>query len=413
MRVLILNQAFHPDVVATAQHASDLAVALTQAGHEVYVVSGGRGYDDPSREFDPQEVWNGIQIFRVKTLGLGKTSKLARAINFASFLASCCFRLTTVPKCDVIIALTSPPLISYLACWLKRLTGAKLLYWTMDLNPDEAIAAGWLKENSLTAQILTAAHRFSIKESDQIVVLDRFMKERVASIGEAESRIAVVPPWSHDDVTFDLRERQEFRAANNLEGKFVVMYSGNHSPCHSLETALGAAKALGSNNGIQFLFVGGGSQFPLVQSFVQREGLKNVTCLPYQPKEKLSGSLSAADLHLVVMGNQFVGIVHPCKIYNILSIGLPFLYIGPSRSHVADLVEQLGASANCVGSFRHGDISGVVSGISTAANGMTSKSGSRSQAQFGASRLIPIIVSRIEALHVSRNAAPTPSSTLY
>ena len=37
--------------------------------------------------------------------------------------------------------------------------------------------------------------------------------------------------------------------------------------------------------------------------------------LPYQPLQKLSASLSAADLQVAVMGEKFVGIVHPCKIY--------------------------------------------------------------------------------------------------
>jgi hypothetical protein len=45
MKILILNQAFYPDVVSTAQHATDLALALTDAGHEVTVICGRRAYD--------------------------------------------------------------------------------------------------------------------------------------------------------------------------------------------------------------------------------------------------------------------------------------------------------------------------------------------------------------------------------
>ena len=66
----------------------------------------------------------------------------------------------------------------------------------------------------------------------------------------------------------------------------------------------------------------------------------NVKCLPYQPLSELSSSLSAADLHVVVMGDEFVGIVHPCKVYNILAVGAPVLYIGPEPSHVTDIASQ-------------------------------------------------------------------------
>jgi len=46
----------------------------------------------------------------------------------------------------------------------------------------------------------------------------------------------------------------------------------------------------------------------------------NVLCLPYQPLNQLAASLSAADAHAVVMGEAMLGLVHPCKIYNILAV---------------------------------------------------------------------------------------------
>ena len=55
MKILLLNQAFYPDVVSTAQHAGDLAVRLAEAGHEVSVIASSRAYDDPSRTFPRHE----------------------------------------------------------------------------------------------------------------------------------------------------------------------------------------------------------------------------------------------------------------------------------------------------------------------------------------------------------------------
>jgi hypothetical protein len=57
----------------------------------------------------------------------------------------------------------------------------------------------------------------------------------------------------------------------------------------------------------------------------------------------------------------FAGIVHPCKIYNILRVGCRVLYIGPSESHVVDLASQV--PCGMIQSLRHGDIGGVVEGI--------------------------------------------------
>ena len=77
-----------------------------------------------------------------------------------------------------------------------------------------------------------------------------------------------------------------------------------------------------------------------MREFAARNDLTNVKSLPYQPLSDLLKSLSAADLHVVVMGDPFVGIVHPCKVYNIMSIGAPTLYIGPTPSHVTDIASQ-------------------------------------------------------------------------
>jgi glycosyltransferase involved in cell wall biosynthesis len=211
----------------------------------------------------------------------------------------------------------------------------------MDLNPDEAIAAGWLNSSSWSTRLFLWMLDYSLRTAAQIVVLDRFVKERIQRRNIDGSRISIIPPWSHSDVvSYSADGRHAFRALHQLSDKFVVMYSGNHSPCHPLDTLLGAALRLRTREEIVFCFVGGGSEQAKVREFAALHRLTNIKCLPYQPLECLSDSLSSADMHAVVMGDPFVGIIHPCKIYNIMAIGTPVLYIGPSTSHVTDLVNE-------------------------------------------------------------------------
>ena len=212
----------------------------------------------------------------------------------------------------------------------------------MDLNPDEAVAAGWLSPNSFTAKWLERLSRFSLKQAAAIVVLDNFMRQRILAKGIATEKIAVIPPWSHDsEVRFDPIGRAHFRKAHGLENKFVIMYAGNHSPCHPLNTILSAAKELASHQDISFCFVGGGTEHGRVKTFTRDNQLSNILCLPYQPLDQLAGVLSTADLHLVVMGNPFVGLVHPCKAYNLLRVNAPIFYMGPKPSHISEMLDQI------------------------------------------------------------------------
>lgn len=361
MNFLLLNQTFHPDVVSTAQHLTDLALGLVQRGHKVTVVTGRRAYDDSSRRFPRHEIWRGVEIHRVSGTCFGKAAKWKRALDFASFIFACCWRLLFLRPPDVVVALTSPPLISFIGAWYARLRGCRFVYWVMDLNPDEALAAGWLKQGSFSTRILDRMSRFSLQRAQRIIALDRFMAERIAGKGIDPHKIKTIPPWSHDDaVQFDRAGRDQFRRTHGLQDKFVVMYSGNHSPCHPLNTVTQAAKRLSSDDRYAFLFVGGGSEFARVKTFAQQNNLQNILCLPYQPLSNLSASLSAADLHVVVMGERFVGTIHPCKIYNVLKVGAPVLAIGPRPSHFTDMFDDLASEHWCV-QVRHGESDQLVS----------------------------------------------------
>lgn len=363
MKILLLNQCFHPDHVATAQHLTDLAHELVKSGHQVTVVAASRGYDNPEIRYPVRETWQGIDIRRIWTPGLGKKAKWRRLVDFAIFWGNATRILLFMPRQDVTVCLTSPPLISTLGTVVAKLKGGAVVPWVMDLNPDEAVAAGWLKAGGIVERTLTFIQNWSFRRASRIIALDRFMAERLMAKEVSAEVIHTDAPWSHDQaVQYDVAAREAFRAEHGLTGKFVVMYSGNHSPCHPLDAVLKAAEELQGEDRLHFLFVGGGSEFKKVQAFAKEKALKNITCLPYQPMEMLSGSLSAADLHLVVMGDPFVGIVHPCKIYNILTLGIPFLFIGPDQSHGADLARRLNQPAHGRVA-RNGDVPAIVQQI--------------------------------------------------
>jgi glycosyltransferase involved in cell wall biosynthesis len=263
-------------------------------------------------------------------------------LDFGVFWLNAVRILMLLPRQDVTVCLTSPPLISILGTLFARLRGGEVVPWIMDLNPDEAVAAGWLKKGGVPERVLSTLQNWSFGHAAQIIALDRFMADRLVAKGVERERIYVSAPWSHDDVVrFDAAAREAFRREHRLSDKRVIMYSGNHSPCHPLDTVLAAANELRDDPRLQVGFVGGGSEFQKVRRFAAVERLSNITTLPYQPKEELSGSLSAADLHLVVLGEPFVGIVHPCKVYNVLSLGLPVLCLSPRPSHLTDLVDEV------------------------------------------------------------------------
>lgn len=340
MKILLINESFYPDVSATAQHLTDLALGLKAEGNEVCVLCSDVCYENSKVKNPQEEMYQGIKIIRIKGKHASKESRGNRVLQALRNHLSFASKLLAIGKFDRVVVLTSPPMIAFWGMLYCRLKRAKLFYWVMDLNPDEAIAAGWLNEKSFTACLLERLHRLVLRQCEVVIVLDHFMKDRIL-LKTPIKRIEVIAPWNHDE-DLELIDSQEnlFIKENNLQGKFIVMYAGNHSLCHPIDLFLETAKLLKANEEAVFIFSGGGPRVNEVTNFKRLHRLNNIIQFSYQPRERVKYLLSAADLHLISMGKDFVGIVHPCKIYGVLKLNKPFVFYGPEESPVGELIQK-------------------------------------------------------------------------
>jgi colanic acid biosynthesis glycosyl transferase WcaI len=120
-----------------------------------------------------------------------------------------------------------------------------------------------------------------------------------------------------------------------------VMYSGNHSYIHPLDTFLQAILHFKYDPDFVFVFIGDGVRKKDVSNFVEQHQLGNVIQLPYQPRNNIHNSLGSSDIQVVIMGESQVGYTHPNKIYGAMFMGKPVLYIGPDDSHVTDILRDI------------------------------------------------------------------------
>lgn len=340
MKILFINQTFYPDPVATAYYVTDVAAELVKQKHSVTVLSAMRGYAEPHPVYPSRGAHLGVNVVRVWPFAFGRRYKFLRILDSLMLNAAFFAEALLQPKYDVVIALTSPPLVAFFATLVSRIKKSKFVYWVMDMNPDEAVAMGWLKKGSWVELLLAWMQKQILKVSSKTIVLDKYMLKRLQAYKKGTTA-AVLPMWAHGFDFADIpQDENNFRKKYVLEKKFIVMYAGNHSMCHPLDTVLRAALLLKKNEDISFVFLGGGVKTGDVSDYKTMHGLTNILQIPYIHMSELQHPISAANLHLVVMGNNMTGIVHPCKIYGILSLGRPFVYIGPAQSHVADLIKE-------------------------------------------------------------------------
>ena len=334
---VFITQVYVPDPNATGQHLADVAEELARRGNDVTVYTSNRGYDEPSNYYPAKETRAGVKIRRVPFSHFGKSSIGVRIIGGLSFVAQSVARAITRRHIDAVIVSTSPPMAPFAAIILHALRRARVKYWIMDINPDQIVALGMANPESPTVRAFNWLNRRILSAADDVVVLDRMMADRIVAKSDIRDKISILPPWpAHDPAPLVPHEENPFRARYAGPGQRIIMYSGNHGPSSPLTTIIEAAKRLRDDPRLVFMFVGGG----LGKQEVDEAAGPNVISLPYQPRSELLHSLSAADVHVVTVGDAVPGIVHPSKVYGAMAVGRPILLIGPPENHVADIMKD-------------------------------------------------------------------------
>jgi glycosyltransferase involved in cell wall biosynthesis len=242
---------------------------------------------------------------------------------------------------------------------------AEIIWWSMDCYPDALERSGKLKLGSLPSRIMRWLNRAIMRRINGLVCLDTAMVDLLVSQYAPPKwpvKPAIIPNWE-DLALFPRTDTPPPWPAGQslgLQGKFVVLYLGNTGVGHAFETALDAAEKL-RDEPVVFLFIGGGSRWKDIAHAVKSRSLTNVIQHDYVAKELTPAVMGVADLALITLRDEALGVMSPSKLHANLAAALPVLYIGPPASNVDDAIQRF----DCGVSLRHGDVEAAVTFIRT------------------------------------------------
>lgn len=338
MDVLFINRSYWPDAEATGQLLTELCEEIAKTEDlRVSVICGQPNLNLEELEFQPSGtvVHNGVTIHRVRHSRFDKATFFGRITNFVTFLIAATWKSMFCKRPDLIVVETDPPLLCLLGWFVSTLRRTKLVCYLQDVYPDIAIELRRLKNNWFT-RLLRKCFLFVYRASDRVVVVGQDMRNWLINHMLQGDRVQIIENWVDTDLVHPIKEGNQFREAHNLNGKFVAMYSGNLGFTQRFEHVLQAAEELNEFDEIVFVFVGNGVKRSELIADVERRGLTNVMFVGYQPKNYLAHSLSAADLHFVLLDKRLTQFMLPSKIYSAFASGTPVLGIGARQSPLAD-----------------------------------------------------------------------------
>lgn len=337
--IWFVNSYFYPDHAATSQILSDVAFHIADMGWHVKVIANQRSYDGGS-QYAPSETVKGIEVTRLPSLGPSGRNMAARLGRYLGmYLGASWEILLRARRGDIVVCKTDPPLMSIPLGIAARLRGAKLVNWLQDLYPEVAQSLGMSLPGPLR-WLLRSLRNWSLKTAVANVAIGECMAQLLRKQGIRDDKIVILTNFVDDQHILAVPGNNPLREEWQLEGKFVLAYSGNLGRAHDIETFIGMAKMLRDREDIVFLFIGGGHFVDELRQRLAKLGVMNVRFEGYQPREKLNLSLALPDAHWASLLPEMEGLIVPSKIYGIMAAGRPMIAICSPEGEMAQMIAR-------------------------------------------------------------------------
>ncbi len=336
-RLLVLNQYYWPGIEATAHLLSELCEALA-ADFDVTVVTG-RLRTAP--DLPAEETRGSVRIVRVRSTAFDRARLPLRASNYVTYLAGALAEGLSARRPDVVLAMTDPPMLGALALLVARKHRVPLVIVSQDVFPEIAVRLKRLK-NGVAVELLRLLVNLYLQRADRVVAIGERMRERLEEKGTPPGRLRVIPNWVDAHAIVPSSKRNAWSEEQGLADSFVVMHSGNVGHAQDLDTLIRAAALLRDLDDLRVVIVGAGARHAELVALAERLETDRVSFLPYQPRERLSDSLSSADVHVVGLARGLAGFVVPSRLYGVLAAGRPVIAAADGESETARLVHDVG-----------------------------------------------------------------------
>lgn len=364
--LLIYAHYYIPDTASTGQILRELAEGMLDK-FDITVICVVPSYlgtieDKYKTQKYYEEDINGVKVLRIRVPEFNKTNKKSRIKNIVSYFFGAMRATFKVGKMDYVFSISQPPVLGgLLGFWGKLVKRAKYIYNIQDFNPEQVLAVGYSKSKAIINAMMWF-DKFSCRQSDLIITVGHDLVETVMRRfqGKKVPKTVMINNWIDESEIYPLPENHpsvvEFKQRYGLDGKFVIMYSGNIGLFYDLENLIKVLKQFRKGytltgereegpktmdgREVVFAFVGAGSMLDKLVQYSQKHHFENIVFIPYQDRENLIYSLNAGDVHWCVNAKGIKGVSCPSKVYGIMAAGKPVIGVLENGTEVRELIEE-------------------------------------------------------------------------
>ncbi len=333
MRILQLAGYFFPEKAASIYLEENRYQAFSDAGFKtiVYAARPQRGLSEEEyQEYKHIKLemmyGGGVEVHRFAMYREGKNAVL-RALRYFFISVIQLWKAIRAKNIDLIYVASTPPTQGALAAIMKKIKRKPFVYNLQDIFPDSLAGTGLAKRGGILWKVGRVIENFTYRNADKIIVISEDFKKNIMAKGVPEDKIVVVYNWVDQNAVKDIPRSENilFDRYGLDRNKFYITYNGNIGLTQNMDMLLEVAKALESNEDIQFVLVGNGAYLESVKQIIEDRNVQNVTLLPFQPYEEISHVFSLGDVSLVISKPGVGANSVPSKTWSIMSASRPVL----------------------------------------------------------------------------------------
>ena len=332
----------------------DLLREFVRNGHEVYVISPSE-----KRENKPTHVVkeDHATILRLEIGNTQKTNPIEKGISTLliepEFKAGIKKYFSDV-KFDLVLYSTPPITLVSAIEYVKKRDGAKTYLLLKDIFPQNAVDIGMMSKTGVKGLLYKHFRRQEKKLyaiSDRIGCMSQANVEYVIKHNpEVDPSIVEVCPNSIEVI--DKRvDKETWKAIREKYGipldKKVFIYGGNLGKPQGVPFLIECLKNCEDLSNAYFLIVGDGTEYGLLENYVETEKPKNVKLMKRLPKEDYDTMVGACDVGLIFLDHRFTIPNFPSRLLAYMQAKLPVLAATDPNTDIGKVIVDGGFGRWC------------------------------------------------------------------
>lgn len=308
----------------------DILNSFQDHGHDVALYAG---------EIKQARVKLDANIKIVKSTIYNRQTPFSRIRTWLMFCIRYSFFLVFCKKPKAILVVTNPPFAPLITAFIARFRRIPFYILIYDLYPEALAHAGYSKRDTWFIILWKKINRIFFQQAEKIFTISETMKQEIVKYQPEEKKIIVIHNWADNLYIKPIdKSINSFISQQSLNGKKIVLYSGNLGLTHDLESIIDAAAILKDQEDIFFLIVGDGAKKKKLENRANELGLRNVRFLPYQNQEVFPLVMASADIGIVTLGIGNEAISVPSKLYTNMAAGICILAVAQHQSELNQII---------------------------------------------------------------------------